>query len=54
MDDPITDEIVTRTVCFSSDGYTCYVETEIQVRHCGAYFLYYLPDISLFGRYCSV
>ena len=36
------DETVTRTVCFNWLGNTCYHETEIQIRNCGDYLLYYL------------
>ena len=53
---PLSDGTVTRTVCFN--GYDpqdpCFENTEIQVRNCGTYFLYYLPDTPLcMARYCS-
>ena len=52
------DETVTRTVCFNWLGNTCYHETEIQIRNCGDYLLYYLPNTPICYdgvtiRYCS-
>ena len=45
---------VTRSVCFTKNGDTCRYQAEIQVRNCGSYFLYFLPDVGLCAlRYCS-
>ena len=41
-------------MCFHAGGFPCLSETEIQVRNCGSYFLYYLPNTpGCFARYCS-
>ena len=50
-----TGEIVNRTVCFSAgNGNTCQMESQIEIKHCDSYYLYYLgevPDCNI--RYCS-
>ena len=48
-------ETVDRTVCFYSiGGNKCHWETAIQIRNCGDYFLYYLPEPpTCYLRYCS-
>ena len=50
----VLDEIVTKTVCFDWNGFPCYWQNEIQIRKCGDYFLYYLPETpDCTARYCS-
>ena len=51
-------EIVTRTVCFQSGSDICWNEqslwTEIKVKNCGEFFLYYLVDVkACFLGYCA-
>ena len=50
----IVGETVVSEVCFNLQGDKCWRRTEIQIKHCGGYFLYYLentPGCNL--RYCS-
>ena len=48
------DGTVTRSVCFTKNEDTCRYQTEIQVRNCGFFFVYFLPDVNLCSlRYCS-
>ena len=49
------DETVTRTICINVDGITCDKEVHIQIRNCGSYFLYNLPDVPnhYYARYCT-
>jgi len=50
----VADGQVTRTVCFHWQGNCCRWSTNIQVRNCGSYYVYYLsgtPDCNL--RYCG-
>ena len=52
----IPHEVVSRTICFHSlyPENNCGFKTDVQIRNCGEYFLYYLsevPDCML--RYCS-
>ena len=50
----VLDEIVDRTVCFSSSYEDCHRPKEIQIRNCGEYYLYYLQETSMCDhRYCS-
>jgi len=49
-------QTVERKVCFSSaiDDDLCYKEATIQVRNCGSFFLYYLPNTpGCYLRYCG-
>ena len=47
-------ETLNGKVCFSALGSTCYYETQIQIKHCTSYYLYYLVDApSCSLRYCS-
>ena len=47
-------ESVERTVCFNWQPGTCYHQTDIQIKNCGKYFLYYLEDVPLCKfRYCT-
>ena len=50
----VVGETVVREVCFNLFGDSCWRHTEIQVKHCGGFFLYYLgttPGCNL--RYCT-
>ena len=49
------DETANKTVCFncSEAGDACFHETAIQVKNCGNYFLYYLPDVLFSRGYCG-
>ena len=50
----VVGETVDREVCFHLYGDTCWRHTEIQIKHCGDFFLYYLwntPGCNL--RYCG-
>jgi len=48
-------DLVDRTVCFEWDGNPCMWETEVKIRHCKNYFLYYLMDAPICSaRYCTV
>ena len=47
-------DTINGTVCFNWAGNSCYDETQIQIKHCTSYYLYYLvepPYCNL--RYCS-
>lgn len=48
-------ELVSREVCFkSSPSNTCVLEKTTKIRHCGSYFVYYLPDVTIcYLRYCA-
>ena len=47
-------EIINGKVCFSEIFYTCYRETQIQIKHCTSYYLYYMVDTpDPWSRYCS-
>ena len=47
-------ETINGTVCFSKYAETCITETEIQIKHCTSYYLYYLVDApNCHVRYCS-
>ena len=46
-------ETVERKVCFNYPNHVCYFERNIQIKNCGAYFLYYLEDVYLNYRYCA-
>ena len=50
-------ETINGKVCFSKDvaeGRTCDWETQIQIKHCTSYYLYYLVEApNRFSRYCS-
>ena len=42
------------TACFHYQESICYFSTNIQIRHCGPYFLYLLPNTAACNlRYCS-
>ena len=50
----IVGETIVSEVCFNLQGDKCWRSSEIQIKHCGGYFLYYLkntPGCNL--RYCS-
>ena len=51
----VADGQVTRTVCFHYSGNCCYWSTNIQVRNCGLYFVYYLSGtpVGCNLRYCG-
>ncbi|KAL9961264.1 hypothetical protein ACROYT_G030173 [Oculina patagonica] len=45
---------VTRQACFHWSGNCCYFKTNIEVRNCGAYYVYYLKDTpGCTLRYCG-
>ena len=48
-------ETIDGTVCFSaSNGNNCYRTSQIKVKHCGSYYLYYLVNASGCNRrYCA-
>ena len=47
-------EIMNGTVCFNWYGDICDEETQIQIKHCTSYYLYYLVDApGCPYRYCS-
>ena len=48
-------ETIDGIVCFSaSNGNACIMNTQIKIRHCNDYYLYYLEDVpGCNGRYCS-
>ena len=51
---PAPGHTIDGTVCFSSGGNTCYDQTQIQIKHCNEYFLYYLPNTpGCYWRYCA-
>ena len=53
----ISEETVDRRVCFNFNGDFCKIHTDIQIKNCGSYFLYYLKDVTIDWpynyRYCS-
>ena len=52
----VSDKIVNRTVCFGFVGHCCFLNTTIQVKHCGDFIIYRLPStrkIASYARYCS-
>ena len=52
----VTDGIVTRQVCFSYNAGCCEWQTQIQVRNCNEYIVYYLHSTPFHGgslRYCG-
>lgn len=53
----ISEETVERRVCFNFNGDFCKIQTDIQIKNCGSYFLYYLKDVTIDWpynyRYCS-
>ena len=54
----VTGGIVTRQVCFTNGGRCCALKTQIQVRNCSKYIVYYLHStpfvgVSVFQRYCG-
>ena len=52
----VTDSIVTRQVCFSYNAGCCEWQTQIQVRNCNEYIVYYLHSTPYHGgslRYCG-
>ena len=53
----ISEETVDRRVCFNFNGDFCKIQTDIQIKNCGSYFLYYLKDVIIDWpynyRYCS-
>ena len=51
----ILGETVNRNVCFNYDDYTpCYRPSEIQIRNCGEFYLYNLPNApACLFRYCA-
>jgi hypothetical protein len=54
-DHPMTlDEIVDREVCFAVNGDPCRFTSQIQIRNCDDFYLYYLvTPIGCDLRYCS-
>ena len=47
-------ETINGKVCFNLEGNTCRYETQIQIKHCNSYYLYYLVDApGCLSRYCS-
>ena len=47
-------QTVDRIVCFNADMDECYLQTKIQVRNCGNYYLYNLKDTpGCYLRYCA-
>ena len=47
-------ETINGKVCFNEYGNTCEFETQIQIKHCTSYYLYYLVDTpNCYLRYCS-
>ena len=50
----VADGQVTRTVCFHYSGNCCNWSTNIKVRNCGSYYVYYLNGTPVCNlRYCS-
>ena len=53
----ISEETVERSVCFNFNGDFCKNQTDIKIKNCGSYFLYYLKDVIIDWpynyRYCS-
>ena len=51
---PAPGNTVDGTVCFNLFSNQCHYQTQIQIKHCNNYFLYYLPDTpSCNLRYCA-
>ena len=52
---PAPGNTIDSTVCFNDLTWgSCHVQTQIQIKHCDQYFLYYLPDTSYCSmRYCA-
>ena len=51
---PAPGNTINGIVCFNWDGQTCKWQTQIQIKHCDEYFLYYLPDTPACNfRYCA-
>ena len=47
-------ETINGKVCFNDGSNTCYWETQIQIKHCTSYYLYYLLEApTCWLRYCS-
>ena len=46
-------ETINGKVCFNVGSNTCHEETQIQIKHCTSYYLYYLVEAGSFSRYCS-
>ena len=47
-------ETINGKVCFSGQVDACFLETQIQIKHCTSYYLYYLEEPSeCNSRYCS-
>ena len=47
-------ETINGKVCFNFYDFTCYRETQIQIKHCTSYYLYYLDEAPTNpARYCS-
>ena len=50
----VADGQVTRTVCFHWESDCCYWSTDIDVRNCGSYYVYYLSGTPVCHlRYCG-
>ena len=50
----IPHEVVSRTICFHTTGDSCDYTTDVKIRNCGEYFLYYLSEVPICDlRYCS-
>ena len=51
----IVGETKTEKVCFNEKTYgICYSSATIKIRHCGSYFVYYLPDVPhCYLGYCA-
>ena len=48
-------ETINGKVCFNYYGNTCHYETQIQIKHCTSYYLYYLVEPPKCRyRYCSI
>ena len=51
---PAPGNTIDGTICFNWSGNICYEQTQIQIKHCNQYFLYYLPDPPGCNyRYCA-
>ena len=47
-------ETINGKVCFKFGSNPCLLETQIQIKHCTSYYLYYLVEApDKFSRYCS-
>ncbi|MBI4705283.1 MAG: hypothetical protein HY744_29600 [Deltaproteobacteria bacterium] len=50
----VNDGQVTRTVCFNWSGNNCMWSASVQVRNCGAYYVFQLPNAPACNlRYCG-